>query len=132
MNLRAVRTATLIVIGFGAAATAAVMLHAGDASKFLLFAGFALWALLPYAILYGAARWLVCGVSTSMTVLITALAVAGFGAFCYYDAFFVHLDPQSGLVLVFVPLCQLIVEAVVFGALAIVRFFGPRESNQLG
>lgn len=87
-------------------------------AAWLAVVAFALWAVTPHVGL-GAALVLfrrtpkraVAGVSA-------ALAVALVGLACIIDVVFVHPDPQGGIALIFVPLCQWIGVAAlsVFGA----------------
>ena len=67
--------------------------------------GFILWAVSPYlylAVLTKAARQK----GASIAVLLVSVLAAVFGIGALVDAMFIHLDAQSGLVIVFAPLWQ--------------------------
>jgi len=130
MSLRRLRNGTLTVVALGAGLTTALLLYLSiygfidegfQWSGLLQLFGFLIWADVPYVAVFWLAAVLVHGRSTAMLVLVAAFAVVMFGALVYFDAFFVHLDPQSALVFLFVPLYQLLAVIALFGALAIIR-----------
>jgi hypothetical protein len=77
--------------------------------------GFGLWAAAPnLLLLWYAARRVACQVQ-SAAVLAGSGLVVGFGGYVYYNGFVAHPDPQSGLLLVFVPVYQWIAVAITLG-----------------
>jgi hypothetical protein len=68
--------------------------------------GLLAWCVSPYALIAFVARTPRASASSAIALLATALAVAGFAAVVYVDAFFIHLDAQGGLVFLFVPVVQ--------------------------
>jgi hypothetical protein len=72
----------------------------------LLQLGVAVWAILPMAVLWFA-NCHTARRGLALAVLIDSVCVVVFGCITYLDAFFVHLDAQSGLAVLFVPLYQL-------------------------
>jgi hypothetical protein len=130
MSLRRFRNGTLIVVALGAGLTTALLLYLSvygfidegfQWSGLLQLFGFLVWANVPYLAVYWLAAVLVHGRGSAMLVLISSFAVVIFGAVIYFDAFIVHLDAQSALVFLFVPLYQLLAVAALLGALAIIR-----------
>jgi hypothetical protein len=95
---------TLGIIAIGACVALAVSLWTIEISLFQL--GIAAWALLPMAILWFA-NYHTTRLSLALTVLVGSLFVVGLGAAFYIDAFFIHPDAQSGLVILFAPIYQL-------------------------
>jgi hypothetical protein len=100
--------AVRIVAALAMAATLALMAWAASWSwsglGFLL--GLAVWCVLPYAPFLAAARKPRVSRTGCSVLLAMVVLVAAFAAFVYVDAFFVHLDAQGALVLLFVPAWQ--------------------------
>ncbi|GAB3510015.1 hypothetical protein GCM10027400_12600 [Pseudoxanthomonas daejeonensis] len=67
---------------------------------------FMLWAILPLAALAWAARWFRHARIASWVYAIGACGIALSGLYVYVDAALIHIDPQGGLVFMFVPLVQ--------------------------
>jgi hypothetical protein len=103
--------ATFSLLVVGALVTLGFMLGAGEPVKPLWWVGFlpfGIWALVPY----GALAWFTrrCRVSRSSqwVLLVAALLLSGVSSALLYQAFAVELDPQSGIVFVFLPVWQLL------------------------
>ncbi len=107
MNDRLV-LAVRIVAGASAAATLALMLWAMTFSwsglAFVL--GLMAWCVSPYALLAFAAGAMRVSRRGAIALLVTTVLVAGAAAAAYVDAFFIHLDAQGALILVFMPVWQ--------------------------
>ena len=100
--------AVRVVAGASAAATLALMLWAMTFSWSGL--GFALglmaWCVSPYALLAFAAGAMRVSRRGAIALLVTTVLVAGAAAVAYVDAFFIHLDAQGALILIFMPVWQ--------------------------
>ena len=100
--------AVRIVAGASAAATLALMLWAMTFSwsglAFVL--GLMAWCVSPYALLAFAAGAMRVSRRGAIALLVTTILVAGAAAAAYVDAFFIHLDAQGALILVFMPVWQ--------------------------
>ncbi len=100
--------AVRIVAGASAAATLALMLWAMTFSwsglAFVL--GLMAWCVSPYALLAFAAGAMRVSKRGAIALLVTTVLVAGAAAAAYIDAFFIHLDAQGALILVFMPVWQ--------------------------
>ena len=107
MNDRLV-LAVRLVAGASAAATLALMLWAMTFSwsglAFVL--GLMAWCVSPYALLAFAAGAMRASRRGAIALLVTTVLVAGAAAAAYVDAFFIHLDAQGALILVFMPVWQ--------------------------
>ena len=68
--------------------------------------GLMAWCVSPYAPLAFAAGGLRTSRAGAITLLVTTLVVAGAAGIAYVDAFFIHLDAQGALILVFMPVWQ--------------------------
>jgi hypothetical protein len=102
---------TLVVLVIGAVATLGFMVYAGfptSPSRWFAFFLFAAWALLPYALLATAVRWRPSNRVSHSVLGVAAALMSGFSILGLYSAFVAHPDPQSALVLVFLPLWQLV------------------------
>jgi hypothetical protein len=100
--------AVRIVAAASALATLALMLWAMTFSWSGL--GFVLalmaWCVSPYALLAFVAGAMRASRRGAVALLVTTLLVAGAAAVAYIDAFFIHLDAQGALILVFMPVWQ--------------------------
>lgn len=96
---------------FGAAlASVGVMLSVADLDDPIagvLALGFAAWVAAPYLLLFHASLRSRVDRLAAWLLLLAAVALAAFGITIYYDAMYVHLDPQSGIVFFVIPLWQL-------------------------
>jgi hypothetical protein len=97
-----------IVALASAVATLGLVAWAADWSwsglAFLL--GLMAWSISPYVVLAVATRKPRASRAGTITLVATTILVAAFAAFVYVDVFFVHLDAQGALVLLFVPAVQ--------------------------
>ncbi len=69
-------------------------------------AGLMAWCLSPYAVLAFAAGAMRASRRGLVALLVTTVLVAGAAAAAYVDAFFIHLDAQGALILLFMPVWQ--------------------------
>ena len=69
-------------------------------------AGLVAWCLSPYAVLAFAAGAMRASRRGLVALLVTTVLVAGAAAAAYVDAFFIHLDAQGALILLFMPVWQ--------------------------
>lgn len=105
------KRATLAVLTGGFLISLGFMFYAGEPGRgswWPLFVPFAAWAGLPYALIYAVSRRGPATRASSAVVLLSALAVSGFGALMLYEAFIAHPDAQSGIVLIFIPFYQVL------------------------
>ena len=114
------RRLTDALVAFGALATLTTMAAMAGGVDFDLFLGaFALWALLPYAVLAAAAHRsstpLFGRAFAAVAVPVVAFAVAVYG-YAYLEP-----DAQGGLVFIFVPMLQLAATALVAALAGSVR-----------
>lgn len=104
--------ATYVTLLAGASATLGFMAYAGaepaGLAWWLSLLPFAAWALLPYALLAAAAHRRPANLASRSVVCAAAALLSGFSILVLYSAFVTHLDPQSAVVFVFLPLWQLI------------------------
>lgn len=100
--------ATRIVAAASALATLALMVWAMTFSwsglAFVL--GLMGWCVSPYIPLAFAAGGMRASRAGAIALLATTLVVAGAAGIAYVDAFFIHLDAQGALILVFMPVWQ--------------------------
>jgi len=75
--------------------------------------GLMAWCVSPYAVLAFAAGGMRASKRSLVTLLVTTVLVAGAAAVAYVDTFFIHLDAQGALILLFMPVWQWV--AVVVG-----------------
>ena len=109
--------AAYAVLGLAILFTAGVQLHAGQPWRqpplfWLGFLGFVCWGLLPYALLMNQVRFLRKrdGHVASISLLLAfGVVITAYAAWALVQAFFIHLDAQSGIVLMVVPGGQLLV-----------------------
>jgi hypothetical protein len=100
--------AVRLVAAASAAATLALMLWAMTFSwsGLAFVVGLMAWCVSPYALLAFAAGAMRASRRGAITLLVTTILVAGAAAAAYVDAFFIHLDAQGALILVFMPVWQ--------------------------
>jgi hypothetical protein len=94
----------------GALATLACLFHAGDPTQpswWVFLPLFGAWTLFPYAVVGAASRRFQDGPGALATVAVSAALLTVSGGVVLYSAFVTHADPQSGIVLVVLPLWQL-------------------------
>jgi len=101
----------LVLLLVGASTTLGFMIYAGDPSRvwwWFFFLPFAGWALLPYAVVGAAARWRPFNGASRSVLCVAAALLSGISILGLHSAFVAYPDAQSGLVLVFLPLWQLV------------------------
>ena len=101
----------LVLLLVGVTTTLGFMGYAGDPTRpgwWLFFLLFGAWALLPYGVVAIAARQRPANRASDSVLCLAATLLSGLGILALYSAFVAHLDPQRGLVLVFLPLWQLL------------------------
>lgn len=110
----AARNLTFAVLLLGVVITLSIMAYAaqGDSLFSPVMLGFAAWAMAPYLLLFYSTRFLTSA-RVSWVIFVSILAIVCLGVFIYIDAFFIHLDPQSGLVFIFIPIYQLILSGII-------------------
>ncbi|MFQ5546786.1 MAG: hypothetical protein ACE5FV_00730 [Woeseia sp.] len=104
------RTAYVVLV-VGAITTLVFTIYAArpaGLSQWLFFIAVAGWGLLPYALVGLTIRWLPASKGSGIVLCMAAVLLSAFGAFGLYQSFVVHLDPQSAIVLIFLPLWQLL------------------------
>ncbi|MFQ6006862.1 MAG: hypothetical protein ACE5OQ_15330 [Woeseia sp.] len=77
-------------------------------SQWLVSLAITFWGLLPYALVALTTRWLPTNKGSGLVLLMAAVLLSAFGVFGLYQSFVAHLDPQSAIVLIFIPLWQLL------------------------
>lgn len=107
MNASALLAARILAIA-AAVATLGLVSWAADWSwpglAFLL--AMMAWCVSPYAVLAVATRRPRASRAGAAVLVATTVLASAFAAFVYVDVFFVHLDAQGALVLLFVPVVQ--------------------------
>lgn len=127
------RITNLLLFG-GALITLGFMARAGDPTQpawWIFLPVFGAWAVLPYVVAGWVARWRPATPGSHAVLAIAAALLTGFGVFALYQAFVTHLDPQSAIVLVYLPIWQLV---GLFPLLALSRVLArrgqPRDIGQ--
>ncbi len=83
--------------------------------------GFFAWTAAPFVAVAVMNRFL-SGTSTGrIALLLTALAITGGGLYILVQAFVIHLDAQSGIVFIFLPLCQWVAVGIGFAIALVAR-----------
>ena len=107
MNARLILAVRLVATA-SALATLALMVWAMTFSwsglGFIL--GLMAWCVSPYIPLAFAAGGMRTSKVGAIALLVTTLVVAGAAAIAYVDTFFIHLDAQGALILIFMPVGQ--------------------------
>lgn len=82
--------------------------------------GFSVWIAAPFALMLIAVV-----LSHSVRTQVVVLALSGMwavaGVLLYWDAMFLHVDAQGGLVFLFIPLYQLVAVAITLGGVTFAR-----------
>ena len=105
------RSAMFLILIFGAAVILGIVAYAGGLRA--LFHWLTGLALLPLFLLLPATRLVGQGRS-GVPLLLTVAANVGGGLLFYVDAFLIHPDPQSALILLSVPFCQTVAILVLY------------------
>ena len=74
--------------------------------------GLMAWCVSPYAPLAFAAGGMRTSTAGAIALLVTTLVVAGAAGIAYVDSFFIHLDAQGALILLFMPVWQWVATVV--------------------
>lgn len=90
-------------------------------------AGLVAWCLSPYAVLAFAAGAMRVSRRGAIALLVTTVLVAGAAAAAYVDAFFIHLDAQGALILLFMPVWQWVAAVV---GLVVASLLPSRQGRQ--
>ena len=90
----------------GLAALVVKLLGRGGSKVLIGVFGFGMWAAAPTLLLLWYVLRRVNLAGQALAALVGSCLVAAFGASVYFDGFVAHPDPQSGLLLVFVPVYQ--------------------------
>jgi len=109
----------------GAAVVLAAESYAGGMRAWFSF--FTCVTLLPLILLYPAIRFVTR--HDAWLILFSVIAIVGAGLFFYVSAIFVHPDPQSGLIFLSVPSCQLVAVLVLYVIIYISSYIA-REHDQ--
>ena len=104
-----------VIAAASAAGVLALMVWAMTFSleRLAFVAGLMAWCISPYAVLAFAAGGMRASRRALVALLVATILVAGAAAAAYVDAFFIHLDAQGALILLFMPVWQWV--AVVIG-----------------
>jgi MFS family permease len=118
------RIASAVLVSLSAATTLIVSLSNFDWKQggFVVALGFLVWSMLPFC---AAAAALRKSRSTAGSVCMVLIAIAcAVAAFAYVDGFYIHLDAQSALLFVVVPLLQ----GIIVGPLYAIAALASRRS----
>ncbi|MEE9523684.1 MAG: hypothetical protein V3V59_02920 [Thermodesulfovibrionales bacterium] len=91
--------------------TLSLMVYAGQGWEqgivwWLGFLAFGIWAISPYCFMTISHYLLINNNKQSIVFLVSSILIILFGMFIYYDGFFIHIDAQSALLFIFIPLYQ--------------------------
>lgn len=116
-----------LLLAIGVLGTLALMLYAGDPNHLTWWPSFAVigaWMIAPYVVVSRMSRRLWKSSGAGFVLVLAATAVVMSTAAVLWHAYFVNPNPESGRVLLFVPIWQ----AVVWSAcLAIARSLRLRQ-----
>ena len=91
------------------------MIYAGRPTSikwFIGMFGFLLWAALPYCLIAIANKLFKNNKKINITLFITTIIISLLSIAALVDAFFIHIDPQAGLVFIFLPMPQLVIASL--------------------
>lgn len=111
------KTAGLICILIGIATNVLFMLKNGEPNSFtwyLIALPFLIWTTLPFAAVFLMMKKANNVLHTYVIFFLSSAIISSGGIWILYDAFVINLDPQSGLIFIFLPILQLIIAAVGF------------------
>ena len=117
--MKKINYAVLLVI---TAATLAFTISDVRDTKYAI--GFTLWSIVPWLYAFGLV-YVVNHVKKLKFILIITLALGLFGIWAFIDTLYIHLDPQGGLVFLFLPLWQLL--AFLFATSLLLFFKRPKD-----
>ena len=124
--------AIYILLGVGLAANAYFMLSNGEPDKLWwwpLAVGFFAWAAVPFAAIAVINRFIAKDVSGKIILFVTALVVTCGGVYILIEAFITHLDAQSGIIFIFLPIYQCAAVALAVALLIVARILVKRKSR---
>lgn len=90
-------------------------------SGYIWLLGFAVWAILPYLMLFLMAKKVLYSTIKKLIFIIGTLIISIGGVALYVDAALLHRDPQGALVFIAVPLYQWMIVALLAGIHLVVR-----------
>lgn len=90
-------------------------------SGYIWLLGFAVWAILPYLMLFLMAKKVLYSTIKKLIFIIGTLIISIGGVALYVDAALLHRDPQGALVFIAVPLYQWMIVALLAGIHLLIR-----------
>lgn len=117
---------------FGIITNAYFMIKAGDVGNFVWWIGFAiffLWASIPFVTLFYLSKKQYHSPLELIPLVIAALMLVFSNSKILYMAFVTHLDPQSGLVFIFLPIYQFLFLSVFIGISFIIKKVLTRKND---
>ena len=125
--------ATHILVAVGLVSNAYFMLTNGEPDKLWwwpLAFGFFAWSAVPFAGIVIAARYCISSLISRALLFLTALVVACGGIYILVEAFITHLDPQSGIIFIFLPFYQCVAMAIGVGVSHVTKKLGEKSPQQ--
>lgn len=107
-----------IILAAGILSNAYFMFTDGEPDKlwwWLLGIVFFLWTSVPFVGLAAAYYRITLNIFGKIVLFFSALIITTGGIYFLVEAFITHLDPQSGLIFIFLPFYQLVVVAIGIG-----------------
>ena len=117
--MKKINYAVLLVI-----TVATLAFTVGDVRGTQYAVGFTIWSIVPWLYAFGLV-YFVTHVKKLKFILIVTVALGLFGIWAFIDTMYIHLDPQGGLVLLFLPLWQLL--AFLFATSLLLFFKKPKD-----
>ncbi len=115
---KAVRQLTYALVAIGILANVYFMLTNGEPDKLWWWTGelvFFVWTAIPFVGIATATKCLSKGLTSAFILFITSIIITFGGVYALVETFIVHLDPQSGIIFIFLPFYQLVHVAVGVG-----------------
>jgi hypothetical protein len=94
----------------------------------LLAVGFFVWGAVPYVGIAAADKRILTNTIGKIILLITALTITGSGIYILIEAFIINLDPQSGLIFIFLPFFQSVIAAIGIGIVLLIKVVNKNKS----
>jgi hypothetical protein len=132
---KTITVAVYMLLTAGMFINAYFMLSNGEPDKLWwwpLAFGFYAWAAVPFAGVAIVNRYLSKNLLTSLILFATAVTITGGGLYILVEAFITHLDPQSGIIFIFLPFLQCVVVAIGTGLVLLIRTLGNEKSPTMG
>jgi hypothetical protein len=114
------KVTSYIVLAVAVAANAWFEQYARGSSARITLDGMSAWVAAPFLLLL-VAVFLAASARTVKVVLASSAMLALFGISFYWDAMFLHVDAQVGLIFLFVPFYQLVAVAIILIGVIFVR-----------